>query len=246
MVKGKTLEDPYEYSKAAQKHENSGNRTDAELAFKKAIKAADALPMDEYKEHLRVVTRELKGESGGESGLSDQALDLEAVTGAYHELLSMPFLTRIQLAGFYARNNKLKEARQICNEAIDRGLDAETLRTPAVAIMDQRAAQLHHALNDVMGPDNAEQIFAELFSKLDANHDNFVDEEELRRALLDIEIDEDGHALVRFLLHNYENVMQSSKDQLWFADYLGISKADLKNYQKKQQSAGQWKTRLDA
>lgn len=245
MVKGKALEDPFEHCKAAQKHEQSGNREAAETAFKKAIKAADALPMDEYKEHLRVVTRELRGESGNDSGSTEQALDLEAVTGAYHELLAMPFLTRIQLAGYYARHNMLKEAKKVCNDAFERGLDAETLRTPAVAIMDQRAAQLHHALNDVIGPEDAERVFAELFARLDTNHDNYVDEAELRRALLDIEIDEEGHALVRFLLHNYEDVMQASKDQMWFADYLGISKADLKSYQKKQQSEIRRKTRSD-
>lgn len=240
MAKGKTLDDPFEYCKAAQKHENSGNSAEAEIAFKKAIKAADKLPMDEYKEHLRVVTKELRGDSDEE-----QSLDLEAVTGAYHELLAMPFLTRIQLAGYYARHNKLNEARQICNEAFERGLDAETLHTPVVAIMDQRAAQLHQVLNDMMGPENAERIFAELFDRLDTNHDNFVDEEELRRALLDIEIDDEGHALVRFLLHNYENVMQSNRDQMWFQDYLGISRADLQSYQKKQRSVIQRKTRFD-
>ncbi len=240
MAKGKTLDDPFEYCKAAQKHENSGDHDAAESAFKKAIKASDKLPMAEYKEHLRVVTKELRGNSGEE-----QTLELEAVTGAYHELLAMPFLTRIQLAGFYARQNKLSEARKICNEAFERGLDAETLHTPVVAIMDQRAAQLHQVLNDMMGPENAERIFAELFERLDTNHDNFVDAAELRRALLDIEIDDEGHALVRFLLHNYEDVMQSSKDQMWFSDYLGISKADLKSYQKKHQSGIQPKTRFD-
>lgn len=247
MVKRKTLEDPFDHCKAAQKHESAGNREDAESALKKAIKAADALPMDEYREHLRIVTRELRGEAGGKppDEQEEQALDLEAVTGAYHELLAMPFLTRIQLAGFYARHNMLLQARQICNDAIERGLDAETLRTPAVAIMDQRAAQLHHALNDIMGPEQADRVFEELFAKLDANHDNFVDQEELKRALLDIEIDDEGHALVRFLLHNYEDVMQSTKDQFWFSDYFGISKADVKSYLKKQQSELQRKTRLD-
>gem|GEM_PF-1513935 len=244
MVKGKALVDPFELSKAAQKHEHSGNREEAESAFKKAIKAADALPLEEYKENLRMIVRELRGDQK-QPAVEHQALDLQAVTDAYNELLSMPFLTRIQLAGFYARNNKLVQARQICNEALERGLDAETLHTPAVAIMDQRATQLHHALNDALGPENAEQVFTELFAKLDTNRDNFVDEEELRRALLNIEIDDDGHALVRFLLHNYENVMQSSRDQMWFEDFLGISKADLTNYQKKQQSVGQRKTRSD-
>ncbi len=246
MVKGRTLEDPYAHSQAAQKHEKSGDHTAAESEFKKAIKAADALPMDEYKEHLKVVTRELTGKSDAGIGLTEQALDLEAVTSAYHELLSTPFSTRVQLAGFYARRNQLALAKQVCEDAFDRGLDAETLRTPAVAIMDQRAAQLHNALSEITGPENAESVFSELFAKLDTNRDNFVDEEELRRALLDIEIDEEGHALVRFLLHNYENVMQSHKDQSWFeVDYLGISQADLKNYQKKQQSVGQRKTRSD-
>lgn len=244
MVKGKTLKDPYDYSKAAQKCETSGDKDGAERAFKKAIKAADALPMDEYREHLRIVTREIKKDSP--SGLTDEgdaALDLEAVTNAYHELLSMPFLTRIQLAGFYARYGQYMQAREVCNEAFELGVEAETLRSPSVAVMEQRACQLYNALNDIMGPQDAERIFNDLFEKLDANRDNFVDQDELRRGLLDIDIDEEGHGLVRFLLHNYESVMQASRDQLWFADYLGISKADLKNYQKKQKARWQRTTK---
>jgi len=234
MVKSKALEDPFEHSRAAQKFEAKGDHEAAESAFRKAIQAADRLPMDEYRENLRVVTRELTKDRS--SGIVAEALDIEAVTNAYHELIAMPFLTRVQLAGFYARRGDCNKARKHCNEAFDVGLEAETLRAPAVAVAEQRAVQLNNALNDIMGPADAERVFAELFARLDTNHDDYVDEEELRRALLDIEIDEEGHALVRFLLHNYEKVMQSAKDQLWFADYLGISKADLKNYQKKQKA----------
>ena len=232
VKKSGTLDDPFEHSRQAQKHEIAGDKTAAEIAFKKAIKASDALPIDEYRDNLKVVTSELR--KNGTSEILEEALDLEAVTNAYHELISMPFLTRIQLAGFYARNGNCADARTYCHAAFDIGLDAEALRCPTVAITEQRACQLNNALSDILGPEDAERIFNELFAKLDTNHDDYVDEAELRRALLDIEIDEEGHALVRFLLHNYEQVMQSARDQIWFADYLGISKADLQNYQKKQ------------
>ncbi|MBX9666461.1 MAG: hypothetical protein K2X93_02535 [Candidatus Obscuribacterales bacterium] len=229
---GKALEDPFEHSRAAQKYESAGDQYRAEESFQKAIKHADALPLDEYRENLATVMKELS--KGRSSKLLEDALDVEVVTNAYHELIAMPFLTRVQLAGFYARVGKCDLARATCRQAFERGLEAETLRCPTVAIMERRAHQLAAALEDMIGPQESERIFHELFHRLDINRDGYVDEDELKKALLDIDIDEEGHSLIRFLLHNYETVMQSSKDQLWFADYLGISKSDLASYQRRR------------
>ncbi len=230
---GKALEDPFEYSREAQKYERSGDSNRAEEFFKKAIKYADALPLDEYRANLATIMKELP--KGRPSKILEDALDVEAVTNAYHELIAMPFLTRIQLAGFYARLGKCAQARSTCQQAFDRGLDADTLRCPTVAIMERRAYQLTAALDDLMGPEDSERIFHDLFDRLDINRDGYIDEDELKKALLDIDIDEEGHSLIRFLLHNYESVMQSAKDQLWFADYLGISKADVTSYQRRRE-----------
>jgi hypothetical protein len=72
-----------------------------------------------------------------------------------------------------------------------------------------------------------------LFDKLDRNHNGFVNESELRRAQFDISIGTEGQSMIRHLLYYYLDVEASSNDE-WGVDINGISKNDVRAFEKKK------------
>ena len=111
---------------------------------------------------------------------------LQQVEDAYHELIALPFLTRLQLAGFYARHKAIPEAKDACDDAFRVGLDPIVSANPAVIEMHERAVALKQHLSGYTRPEHVEKTFLRNFDKLDVNRDGFVDEQELKRAQLDL------------------------------------------------------------
>ena len=126
MTDSVDVDNPYQHTKLAQQAELKGNFRQAETEYKAAVRAADSLPLEDYKRHfqsnlaqehvIKHAAENLETTSHGVSSMQD-------VENAYHELIVLPFLTRIQLSGFYARHDAIPEAKDVCDEAFRIGLD---------------------------------------------------------------------------------------------------------------------------
>ncbi|HEY9731220.1 MAG TPA: hypothetical protein V6C89_04875 [Drouetiella sp.] len=240
MTNSVPVDNPYKHSQLAQQHESASDFRHAEQEFKAAVRAADALPIAEYKLHFQSnLAQQHAGEQSAKSGDGSQNVaSKEQIESAYHELIALPFLTRIQLAGFYARHEAIPEAKDICDDAFRIGLDPLVKDNVAIKSMFERAVDLQRHLADILGPEDVEKIFVKNFDKLDINKDGFVDEAELKRAQLDITIGADAQQVIRYLLHNYLDVEKASNDE-WGLEISGITKADVHNYE--GNSSARWK-----
>ncbi len=234
------VDNPYKHSQLAQQHELSADFRKAETEFKAAVRAADSLPLAEYKLHFQSnLAQEHIVRHAAENFESNQNVaSLEAIESAYHELIALPFLTRLQLAGFYARHEAIPEAKDACDDAFRVGLDKLVRNNQSISAMYKRAEDLQRHLSDILGPENVEKIFNKSFDKLDVNKDGFVDEAELKRAQLDITIGAEAQQVIRYLLHNYLDVEKASNDEFGL-EISGITKADVHNYE--GDSAARWK-----
>lgn len=234
------VDNPYKHCQLAQQHELASDFRRAESEFKAAIRAADALPIAEYKHHFQTnLAQQHAVAHAAENFDHDHNLSsLEQLESAYHELIALPFLTRMQLAGFYARHEAIPEAKDACDEAFRTGLDSIVKENPAIFSIYKRAEDLHRHLSDILGPDNVEKIFNSNFDKLDVNKDGFVDEAELKRAQLDITVGAEAQQVIRYLLHNYLDVEKASNDEFGL-EISGITKADVHNYE--GNSSARWK-----
>ena len=244
MEEDLVVDSPYKHSNNAQKLESSNDFRQAEIEYKAAVRAADKLPLHIYKQHFNSKKAHEQATMQAASDFENAQLvnsiaDLER---SYQELLALPFLTRVQLSGFYARHNALPEAREICEEALKIGLDEVSAQNRALQSMHERASDLLLSLSDIIGPPNVEQVFENNFDRLDKNRDGFVDEDELKRAQLDLSIDEEAQHVIRYLLYHYFDVENASNDE-WGMEVSGITKRDVKKYQK--HSNADWK-RMDS
>ena len=86
--------------------------------------------------------------------------------------------------------------------------------------------------------EDVEVIFNATFDRLDINRDGFVDDQELKRAQLDITIGAEAQQVIRYLLHNYHDVEKASNDEFGM-EISGITKADVHKYERK--SGERWK-----
>jgi hypothetical protein len=237
------VDNPYEHTKLAQQYELAGDFRHAEIRYKKAIFASDALPLDEYRVHLQtnIAHAHVVKQAAETFDHTHDVATMQQVEDAYHELLALPFLTRLQLAGFYARHKAIPEAKDACEEAFRVGLDPIVSGDDAVNEMHERAVALKQHLSDILGPEHVEQTFLRNFDKLDVNRDGFVDEDELKRAQLDLSFDANTQQVIRYLLHNYVDVEKASNDEFGM-EISGITKADVHNFERKATS--KWK-RMD-
>lgn len=236
MTDNSDLDNPYTHSKLAQELELAKDFRRAEHEFKSAVRAADALPLAEYKLHFQCKIAHDQMTKNVPAG--QRAATIESVESAYRELLALPFLTRIQLAGFYARNEAIPEAKEVCDDAFRVGIDEVARMSAGIDASCRRAEDLQRHLSDILGPENVEKIFLSNFDKLDINKDGFVDEAELKRAQLDITIGADAQQVIRYLLHNYLAVEKASNDEIGL-EISGITKSDVHNYETK--TAARWK-----
>lgn len=228
-----SIENPYEFARKARELETAGDIRTAESQYKAVVWAADALPLDEYREHYRI--------NRASDGLSkDLKVSQDQIDQAYIQLLALPFLSRLQLAGFYARNGAPAEAQDVLKYAFKVGLDPLIKDVAAIKELELRAQHLMRDVGDIVGPSDAEERFRNLFSHLDIDKDGYVSQEELRAAQLDITVDSEGQELIRYLLFHYYDVEQASKDELPIGiDIRGISTNDVRNFQKRSKAS--WK-----
>ena len=223
------VESPYEHNKLAEEFERKGKLRDAENELKHAIRCADALPIAEY---LGNFLDELHKYQNDPKYQTSPGVTLDQVKQAYRRLIMLPFMTRFQLASFYARHSGLPEAREIIDEAFELPMDDLVRKDPEVSQILERAKDFRKALEDVMGPEHLSELFQNLFDKLDQDHNGFVHESELRRAQFDISIGPEGQKMIRHLLYHYLDVEASSHDE-WGVDILGISKKDIAVFERK-------------
>lgn len=215
---------PYNHASLAKKLEGQNNIRDAETEYRLAMKAADNLPLADYRNDF------IEALSGGAGEVfSDE--DVKQLVNAYRELLSLPFLTRVQLSGFYARNGAVPEALEILEEALSIGIDPLLDDDGELKSIFRRAREFHRDLSDIVGPDNVESLFLKHFDRLDTNKDGFVDQEELRRAQLDIGLDGQAQEMIRYLMYHYFDVEVASNDEFGM-EISGLTKADVRNFQK--------------
>jgi len=222
------VDSPYEHNKLAEEYEHAGKLRDSERELKQAIKAADALPISEY---LGNFVDELHKYQKDPNYQTSPGVSLDQLKQAYRRLILVPFMTRFQLASFYARHGGLPEAKEIIEQALEMPMDDLVRKDPEVSKILERAEEFKKAVSDVMGPDHLSELFENLFDKLDQDKNGFVHESELRRAQFDITIGPEGQKLIRHLLYHYLDVEKASHDE-WGIDILGISKKDVANFER--------------
>lgn len=220
---------PYIHSNNGKQLELKKNLQEAEEEYRKAVQAADSLPLDEYmRDFNTALDRMRNGVSESNKHLPEEAIP--ELVAAYRELLSLPFLTRTQLAGFYARHNALPEAKEVIEQAL--AIEAQTKgRAGNNPEAERRAAELLKNIGDILGPANAEELFLAYFDTLDVNKNGFIDEKELKRAQLDISIPPEAQSMIRYLLYHYFAVEKASNDEFG-EEISGLSKADVRKFQK--------------
>lgn len=227
---------PYNHSNKAKELELKKNLQEAEAEYRMAVQAADSLPHDEYMRDFSIALDRMRnGVSPANKHLPEEALP--ELIDAYRELLALPFLTRTQLAGFYARHNALPEAKEIIEQglAIEANSMGHAGNHPEI---ERRAGELLRNITDILGPVNAEELFLSYFDKLDVNKNGFIDEVELKRAQLDLTIPPEAQSMIRYLLYHYFAVEKASNDEFG-EEISGISKSDVRNFQKSAKS--NWK-----
>ncbi len=227
---------PYLHSNKAKELELKKDLQEAEAEYRRAVQAADSLPHEEYTRDFNTALDRLRnGVSATNRHLPEDAIP--ELIAAYRELLALPFLTRTQLAGFYARHNALPEAKEIIEQAL--AIEADSMgHAGNHPEEERRATELLRNITDILGPANAEEIFLAYFDKLDVNKNGFIDEGELKRAQLDLTVPPEAQSMIRYLLYHYFAVEKASNDEFG-EEISGISKSDVRNFQKAAKS--NWK-----
>jgi hypothetical protein len=229
-----TPDNPYTYSQQAKERELAGDFRQAEELYWQSIQAADKLPLDQYREHFvskQAHSAIMHHASEVYDGKTPLVNNLDQVDRAYQELLALPFLMRVQLAGFYARHEALPEAHRLLQQAFNIEMPDAGPDNPDLHAMQIRARDLMRDIENIIGPADVEPVFLKIFDKLDVDKDGFVNEAELKRAQLDLSIDAHGQQVIRYLLYHYFKVEQASNDEFGM-DISGVSKADVHNFQK--------------
>jgi hypothetical protein len=235
MEDASKLSNPYAHMKRAKALEDEQNLRAAESQWRAAVRAADSLPLEEYRSGLNL---ELVRYAADPSYQSSPGVSREDLTRAYSEVLALPFLTRIELAGFYGRNAAYPEALDVCLQAFVPGPDAECLKDPRIHEMYQRAKILRMSIEEMIGPEDLEKTFRENMGTLDRDGDGFVDHEELSAARFDLRLSPECQLLIRHLLCHYFEIEAAHHDE-WGIDISGISLKDVQEYGRS--SASNWR-----
>lgn len=221
------IRNPYSHMKRAKQFEAEDNMRSAESEWKLAVRAADSLPLPEYKKALR---KELLSYAADASYEAHPGMKREDVMKTFAEVLSLPFLTRIELSGFYARNGALPEAWDACNAAFSMtGKDLMESEDARLQELFQRARILRQNIEDALGPENMEQLFERNLEALDHDGNGFVHQSELRGAQFDLSLSPECQLLIRHLLSHYFEIEAAHHDE-WGIDINGITLRDIQCY----------------
>lgn len=234
-AKSPELDSPYKHNNVANELELQQDIRGAEREFKAAVNAADKLPYDLYR---RDFLSEL-----GKYELSDKyeaypGIGLEELRRSYHKLLVLPFVTRFQLAAFYARHGAYPEAEEVIGNAFQIGLDDLVVKDQTIINLLKRAQEFHGVVVDIIGPAKLSRTFDQNFERMDLNKDGFINEDELKKAQLDIGIDSEGQKMIRHLLYHFLEAEASSHDE-WIMDISGLSKRDVRIFEENRNKT--WK-----
>jgi hypothetical protein len=219
----------------ARQLEEAENMRGAELEWKGAVRAADSLPLDEYRTAMKTELLRYQAEPSYETqpGVTEKSL-----RHAYSEVLALPFITRIELASFYARHGAYPEAQDACEQAFSFLPDSNCIDDPRVSELQRRGQLMRQTLADNVGPEEMERLFEENFSKLDVDHNGYVHHSELERAQYDLTLSPKCQLLIRHLLCHYFDVEAAHNDE-WGIDINGISVRDMKAYAARRNAS--WK-----
>lgn len=229
------LDNPYTHSKTANELESKQDIRGAENEFKVAVVAADQLPYAIYRKDF---LGELKNYERSDKYEVYSGIGVAELRDAYRKLLVLPFVTRFQLAAFYARHGAFPEAKEVIDRAFEIGVDELIFRDDEILKVLRRAQEFRDVVADTIGPTKVAQTFEQYFERMDVDENGFVHEDELRKAQLDIGIDSEGQKMIRHLLHHYLEVEASSKDE-WGIDISGLSKKDVRSFEQKRNKT--WK-----
>jgi hypothetical protein len=213
------VKNPYSHMNLARQYEEKSNNRAAENEWRGAVKAADKLPMDEYE---KAFTAELAHYKADKSYEAHPGVTETALRHSFSEVLALPFITRIELAGFYARHGAYSEALDACEHAFSNLPNPEFLRDPRVAALLRRAEVMKQTLTDEVGPEEMERLFEENFSRLDADGNGYIHHSELERAQFDLSLSPQCQSLIRHLLSHYFDVEAAHSDE-WGIDIKGIA-----------------------
>ena len=226
MTESPTNTSPYAHMKCARQFESASDLRAAETQWKYAVRAADRLPLDEYRKNMRLENVRYKADPKYQSqpGVTEAAM-----RQSYSEVLALPFITRIEMAGFYARHGAYPEAQEFCQQAFNLVPDAVCLQDERVKQFYKRGMMVKQTLDEMIGPDELERLFEENFSKLDLDGNGFIHHGELERAQFDLSLSLECQLLIRHLLCHYFEV-EAAHDDEWGIDIKGISIRDMKMY----------------
>lgn len=225
---------PYAHMKRAKELEQLENVRAAEAEWKYAVRAADELPLAEYKRDMKSeLVRYCDPAYQVKPGLSKEDL-----VRSYAEVLALPFIARVALASFYARHGAFEEAAEVASQAFAHKPDASALSDPRLVEMVRRAKAIRGNIHDMLGPEQLEILFKTNLRELDADGDGFVHHTELQQAQFSLDLSPECQQLIRHLLAHYFEIEASHKDEI-FTDINGISLRDVQAYEKKRNAS--WK-----
>jgi hypothetical protein len=234
-AKSQNIDSPYTHNHTANELEAKQDIRGAEFEFKAAIEAADKLPYTVYRQDFQ---SELKNYARSKSYEAYPGISESEFRQAYHKLFVLPFVTRFQLAAFYARHSALPEAAEIIDEALQKGIDALVILDDEILKLIKRAQEFQNVIHDIIGPDKVSRTFEQYFDRMDTDKNGFIREDELKNAQLDIGIDSTGQKMIRHLLYHYLEAEAASHDE-WGIDVSGLSKKDVRNFEQNRNKT--WK-----
>jgi len=229
------VDSPYIHNNTANEFESRQDIRGAEFEFKAAVIAADKLPYVLYRKDF---LSELGKYELSETYEAYPGISADELRQAYHKLLVLPFVTRFQLAAFYARHSAFPEAVEVIEQAFKIGIDDLVVKDDDIIKLLKRAQDFHRIVTDIIGPKKLSKTFEENFDRMDLDKDGFIHEDELKKAQLDIGIDSEGQKMIRHLLYHYLEAEASSHDE-WVMDVSGLSRKDVKKFEERRNKT--WK-----
>lgn len=144
------LDNPYFHLRNAEQAELAGELDTAELAYKAAIMAADNLPLNEHRKNYERELARAKPQGRFNANQTNAGgASIAELNDAYGRLLGLPVHTRLRLGYLFYVQGNLKDARIMCDEAQEIGVDPLIVETAESKRLLIEAHKLHAALSRV-------------------------------------------------------------------------------------------------